>query len=68
MFLTGSPECQPGYDFYSRVFAPWCGIPEDPVTGRKKSALFVYMFVCFNSRKIWNSYDKPDVLEQVKSL
>lgn len=23
------------YDFYSRYFAPWVGIPEDPVTGRK---------------------------------
>uniref|UniRef100_A0A3Q3L0N7 Phenazine biosynthesis like protein domain containing n=1 Tax=Labrus bergylta TaxID=56723 RepID=A0A3Q3L0N7_9LABR len=24
----------PGYDFYSRYFSPWNGIPEDPVTGR----------------------------------
>ena len=31
---SGSPECQTGYDFYSRYFAPWAGIPEDPVTGR----------------------------------
>lgn len=30
---TGSPDCQPGYDFYSRNFAPWVGIAEDPVTG-----------------------------------
>lgn len=30
---TGSPDCQPGYDFYSRNFAPWVGVPEDPVTG-----------------------------------
>ena len=22
------------YDFVSRYFAPWVGIPEDPVTGR----------------------------------
>ena len=22
------------YDFYSRYFAPWVGIPEDPVTGK----------------------------------
>ena len=22
------------YDFYSRNFAPWNGIPEDPVTGK----------------------------------
>uniref|UniRef100_A0A3Q3L0L8 Phenazine biosynthesis like protein domain containing n=1 Tax=Labrus bergylta TaxID=56723 RepID=A0A3Q3L0L8_9LABR len=25
---------KPGYDFYSRYFSPWNGIPEDPVTGR----------------------------------
>lgn len=30
---SGSPEIQPGFDFYSRYFAPWKGIPEDPVTG-----------------------------------
>ncbi|CAN9506969.1 unnamed protein product [Ophioblennius macclurei] len=29
----GSPDLKPGYDFYSRYFAPWFGIPEDPVTG-----------------------------------
>ncbi|KAM8894295.1 phenazine biosynthesis-like domain-containing protein 1 isoform 2-T2 [Spinachia spinachia] len=33
--MKGSPEIQPGYDFYSRYFAPWNGIPEDPVTGRR---------------------------------
>ncbi|XP_030017267.1 phenazine biosynthesis-like domain-containing protein 1 [Sphaeramia orbicularis] len=31
--VKGSPDSQPGYDFYSRYFAPWAGIPEDPVTG-----------------------------------
>ncbi|TWW67274.1 Phenazine biosynthesis-like domain-containing protein [Takifugu flavidus] len=31
--LKGSPDSKPGYDFYSRYFAPWYGIPEDPVTG-----------------------------------
>lgn len=25
------------YDFVSRYFAPWNGIPEDPVTGKKIS-------------------------------
>lgn len=29
----GSPDSQPGYDFYSRCFVPWAGVPEDPVTG-----------------------------------
>lgn len=23
------------YDFVSRCFAPWTGVPEDPVTGKK---------------------------------
>jgi len=31
--MKGAPTIQPGYDFYSRYFAPWFGIPEDPVTG-----------------------------------
>ena len=31
--MLGAPLCQPGYDFYSRNFSPWNGIPEDPVTG-----------------------------------
>ncbi|XP_040588102.1 phenazine biosynthesis-like domain-containing protein 1 isoform X3 [Mesocricetus auratus] len=31
--LRGEPEGQtPQYDFYSRYFAPWVGLPEDPVT------------------------------------
>lgn len=31
--MKGSPDSESGYDFYSRYFAPWAGIPEDPVTG-----------------------------------
>lgn len=31
-----------GYDFVSRMFAPWVGIPEDPVTGSAHSALSGY--------------------------
>ncbi|RXN27781.1 phenazine biosynthesis-like domain-containing [Labeo rohita] len=30
--LKGVETTQSGYDFYSRVFAPWVGITEDPVT------------------------------------
>ncbi|KAK3572806.1 hypothetical protein QTP86_007415 [Hemibagrus guttatus] len=30
--VKGAPSSQPGYDFYSRNFAPWVGVPEDPVT------------------------------------
>ncbi|XP_042271851.1 phenazine biosynthesis-like domain-containing protein 1 [Thunnus maccoyii] len=40
--MKGSPECQPGYDFYSRYFAPWAGIPEDPVTGSAHTVLGGY--------------------------
>lgn len=32
--VKGAPTSQPGYDFYSRNFAPWVGVPEDPVTGK----------------------------------
>ncbi|KAF0043315.1 hypothetical protein F2P81_004652 [Scophthalmus maximus] len=35
-------DCQPGYDFYSRYFAPWNGIPEDPVTGSAHTVLGSY--------------------------
>lgn len=38
----GSPDCQPGYDFYSRYFAPWNGIAEDPVTGSAHTVLGSY--------------------------
>lgn len=31
-----------GYDFYSRYFAPWVGILEDPVTGSAHTVLAPY--------------------------
>ncbi|XP_056616933.1 phenazine biosynthesis-like domain-containing protein [Triplophysa dalaica] len=31
-----------GHDFYSRVFAPWVGVPEDPVTGSAHTVLAGY--------------------------
>lgn len=32
--LKGQPGGQaPAFDFYSRYFAPWVGVAEDPVTG-----------------------------------
>ncbi|TNN56267.1 Phenazine biosynthesis-like domain-containing protein [Liparis tanakae] len=40
--MKGSPDNQPGYDFYSRYFAPWMGIPEDPVTGSAHTVLGSY--------------------------
>jgi predicted PhzF superfamily epimerase YddE/YHI9 len=30
------------FDFYSRFFAPWAGIPEDPVTGSAHAVLAPY--------------------------
>ncbi|KAF3686319.1 Phenazine biosynthesis-like domain-containing protein 1 [Channa argus] len=40
--MKGSPDQQPGYDFYSRNFAPWNGINEDPVTGSAHTVLGSY--------------------------
>lgn len=40
--MIGCPDDQPGYDFYSRYFAPWHGIPEDPVTGSAHTVLGSY--------------------------
>ena len=40
--LKGEPGGQiPAFDFYSRYFAPWVGVAEDPVTG-----IFIYLFFC----------------------
>ncbi|XP_010887212.2 phenazine biosynthesis-like domain-containing protein isoform X2 [Esox lucius] len=40
--MIGDPGSQPGYDFYSRNFSPWYGIPEDPVTGSSHTVLAGY--------------------------
>ncbi|KAG5831246.1 phenazine biosynthesis-like domain-containing protein isoform X1 [Anguilla anguilla] len=40
--VKGAPTAQPGYDFFSRYFAPWYGIAEDPVTGSAHSVLAGY--------------------------
>ncbi|XP_037103043.1 phenazine biosynthesis-like domain-containing protein 1 [Syngnathus acus] len=40
--MKGSPDCQPRYDFYSRYFSPWNGIPEDPVCGSAHTVLASY--------------------------
>lgn len=39
--LKGHPD-EHGYDFLSRYFAPWNGIPEDPVTGSAHTVLADY--------------------------
>ena len=33
VIVTLCTKAQEQYDFVSRYFAPWVGIPEDPVTG-----------------------------------
>ncbi|XP_051945360.1 LOW QUALITY PROTEIN: phenazine biosynthesis-like domain-containing protein [Xyrauchen texanus] len=40
--IKGAPTEQPGYDFFSRYFAPWVGVPEDPVTGSAHTVLAGY--------------------------
>uniref|UniRef100_W5U8X3 Phenazine biosynthesis-like domain-containing protein 2 n=1 Tax=Ictalurus punctatus TaxID=7998 RepID=W5U8X3_ICTPU len=40
--VKGAPTSQPEYDFYSRNFAPWVGVPEDPVTGSSHTVLAAY--------------------------
>ncbi|NPV56021.1 MAG: PhzF family phenazine biosynthesis protein [Anaerolineae bacterium] len=41
LIVTARSE-QPGVDFVSRYFAPWVGIPEDPVTGSAHCSLAPY--------------------------
>ncbi|XP_034043283.1 phenazine biosynthesis-like domain-containing protein 1 [Thalassophryne amazonica] len=48
----GSPVCQPGYDFYSRYFSPWNGIPEDPVTGSAHTVLGSYWSKKLGKKKL----------------
>ncbi|XP_028651796.1 phenazine biosynthesis-like domain-containing protein 1 [Erpetoichthys calabaricus] len=40
--LKGNPSHPGGHDFYSRYFAPWNGISEDPVTGSAHAVLGSY--------------------------
>ncbi|KAL4640868.1 phenazine biosynthesis-like domain-containing protein [Arapaima gigas] len=40
--MKGDPSSEPTYDFLSRNFAPWHGIPEDPVTGSAHTVLASY--------------------------
>lgn len=50
--MIGSPHEQPGYDFYSRYFAPWFGIPEDPVTGSAHTVSASYWAEKLGKRKL----------------
>ena len=39
------------YDFMSRYFAPWVGIPEDPVTGSAHTVLTPYWSTQYGGKK-----------------
>ena len=44
------------YDFMSRYFAPWVGIPDDPVCGSAHTVLAPYWSVEYGGRKQLLSY------------
>eukprot|EP00056_Hartaetosiga_gracilis_P022403 m.30181 g.30181 ORF g.30181 m.30181 type:complete len:308 (-) comp9620_c0_seq1:33-956(-) len=44
-----------GFDFISRYFAPWNGIPEDPVTGSAHTVLFPYWRKFINGKGSGNN-------------
>uniref|UniRef100_A0A9J7X8G2 Phenazine biosynthesis-like protein domain containing 2 n=1 Tax=Cyprinus carpio carpio TaxID=630221 RepID=A0A9J7X8G2_CYPCA len=50
--MKGAPTAQPGYDFYSRYFAPWVGILEDPVCGSAHTVLAAYWSEKLNKKKM----------------
>ena len=39
------------YDFVSRYFVPWVGIPEDPVTGKSRYLMCIGTPLCFGHLK-----------------
>ncbi|KAM6977888.1 phenazine biosynthesis-like domain-containing protein [Aplochiton taeniatus] len=48
----GTPETHPGYDFYSRYFAPWNGVAEDPVCGSAHTVLAAYWSQKLGKKKL----------------
>jgi PhzF family phenazine biosynthesis protein len=48
----GGIENFENYDFISRYFAPWLGIPEDPVTGSAHTVLIVYWSKKLDKKKL----------------
>ncbi|XP_074088478.1 phenazine biosynthesis-like domain-containing protein isoform X2 [Macrotis lagotis] len=47
---SGKPH---GYDFYSRYFAPWLGVAEDPVTGSAHAVLSSYWSQQLGKKEMW---------------
>ncbi|XP_056326527.1 phenazine biosynthesis-like domain-containing protein isoform X2 [Danio aesculapii] len=50
--IKGTSNAQPAYDFYSRLFAPWFGIFEDPVCGSAHTLLAAYWSEKLNKKKM----------------
>ncbi|KPP70233.1 Phenazine biosynthesis-like domain-containing protein 2-like, partial [Scleropages formosus] len=50
--MKGDPSSKPAYDFISRNFAPWHGIPEDPVTGSAHTILGSYWSEKLDKKKM----------------
>ena len=48
--LDDDDDTSTKYDFLSRYFAPWVGIPEDPVTGSAHTVLPPYWSTKFNGQ------------------
>jgi PhzF family phenazine biosynthesis protein len=42
IIVTSESESGDNFDFISRFFAPWVGVPEDPVTGSAHTVLYPY--------------------------
>lgn len=51
IIVTVSAGSDKEYDFFSRYFAPWNGIPEDPVTGSAHTVLAPYWETILNKNK-----------------
>ncbi|XP_033114171.1 phenazine biosynthesis-like domain-containing protein [Anneissia japonica] len=49
----GKDECGEMFDFMSRYFAPWNGIPEDPVTGSAHTVLGSYWSGQLNKTELY---------------
>jgi PhzF family phenazine biosynthesis protein len=50
--LIVTSRADPPYDFLSRYFAPWVGIPEDPVTGSAHTVLVPYWAERLGKRRL----------------
>ncbi|CAG0905160.1 unnamed protein product [Darwinula stevensoni] len=49
-------EAYEGYDFFSRYFSPWDGIPEDPATGLTHTVLAPYWSEQLSGKQVLHAY------------